>query len=114
MLSTHSSLFQSRAQQSETRPSEPEHVIGFVLLDKKKFRCAKDECKDLTYGRLADLRRHYDQAHSRNRAQYFCPYPRCSRSHAPGGGRGRSFGTRKDKRDEHVKNVHEKTGKSNH
>ncbi|KAF2240622.1 hypothetical protein BU26DRAFT_203600 [Trematosphaeria pertusa] len=93
------------ARQSRTRD---EDVIGHVLMNKKKFKCADSSCNDLTFGRLADLRRHHEQQHARNRVQYFCSYAGCPRSHAETGGKGRSFGTRKDKRDEHERNVHER------
>lgn len=93
-----------RAQRSHSN-DEP---IGYVYFDKSKFKCNKSECKDLQFGRMADLRRHYDQTHAKNRLQYFCSVSGCSRSHASTGGRGRSFGTRKDKRDEHERNVHKK------
>lgn len=77
-------------------------------MDKKKFRCSKPDCKDLTFGRLADLRRHYDQQHAHRGVQFFCNFDGCPRSYRPTGGRMRSFGTRKDKRDEHERNVHKK------
>lgn len=87
----------------------PENLLGLITSD-EKFLCAKKECSHSSFSRLADLKRHYEQSHGRNRAQFWCPYPGCHRSHAPGGGSGRHFGTRKDKRDEHVRNVHEKKG----
>ncbi|KAF2445819.1 hypothetical protein P171DRAFT_443419 [Karstenula rhodostoma CBS 690.94] len=97
-----------RAQRSHAK----EEPIGYVYADKSKFKCNKCECKDLHFGRMADLRRHYEQTHSKNRVQYFCSVNGCSRSHASTGGRGRSFGTRKDKRDEHERNVHKKERES--
>ncbi|KAL5410480.1 hypothetical protein PMIN03_005368 [Paraphaeosphaeria minitans] len=97
-----------RAQHSHAK-DEP---IGYVFSNKSKFKCIKSECKDLQFGRMADLRRHYDQTHAMSRVQYFCSVSGCSRSHASTGGRGRSFGTRKDKRDEHERNVHKKERES--
>jgi hypothetical protein len=92
------------------RTDRSEETIGFVLVDKKKFKCSNSnpDCKELTFGRLADLRRHFEQNHSTGGEEYYCHYSGCSRSHAPTGGRGRSFGSRKDKRDEHERNVHHK------
>ncbi|KAF2274783.1 uncharacterized protein EI97DRAFT_88897 [Westerdykella ornata] len=86
----------------------PANTIGYVLADKRKFRCAKKECHNSTFGRLADLRRHYEAAHvsAANKPEYYCPVSGCARSRWFGGGGGRSFGTRKDKCDEHVRNVH--------
>jgi len=89
-----------------SRATRDENPIGLVYSNKRKFKCSKSTCSDLTFGRMADLRRHYDQTHARHRVQYYCGFDGCSRSHAQTGGRGRSFGTRKDKRDEHERNVH--------
>ncbi|PSN64690.1 hypothetical protein BS50DRAFT_499054 [Corynespora cassiicola Philippines] len=97
-----------RQQHRVQTRTQTDEVIGYVLANKKIFKCPQKPCAELKFGRLADLRRHHDQAHARNRLQFFCPYDGCPRSNAIGGGQGRSFGTRKDKRDEHVKNVHEK------
>lgn len=82
--------------------------IGLVYDDNRKFKCIKSDCKDLTFGRMADLRRHHAQHHARNRAEYFCRVSGCSRAHVPTGGKSRSFGTRRDKRDEHERNVHKR------
>ncbi|KAF1963265.1 hypothetical protein CC80DRAFT_366049, partial [Byssothecium circinans] len=89
------------------RPTPSHEHIGLVLAN-KKFKCLRPTCKDTIFGRLADLRRHHDQQHARHRVQYFCSVAGCSRSAKPSGGagKGRSFGTRKDKRDEHERNVH--------
>ncbi|KAF2739546.1 hypothetical protein EJ04DRAFT_334864 [Polyplosphaeria fusca] len=93
-----------------TRPrkrqqTESVEIIGHVLSN-KKFRCSNKNCMNANFGRQADLRRHYEQRHERNRAEYFCPHSGCSRSHPTGGGKGRGFGTRKDKCEEHIRNVH--------
>jgi hypothetical protein len=99
-----------RRRRPPPKPRAPrdEDIIGHVLANKKKFKCVESDCEELTFGRLADLRRHHDQQHARVRHQYYCSYHGCSRSNAVGGGKGRSFGTRKDKRDEHERNVHKK------
>ncbi|KAF2687649.1 hypothetical protein K458DRAFT_238101, partial [Lentithecium fluviatile CBS 122367] len=94
---------------TSTRTTHDEEPIGHVLADKSKFKCSKPDCKELTFGRLADLRRHFDQNHSVQREEYFCRQSGCTRSHNPTGGRGRSFGARKDKRDEHERNRHKRT-----
>jgi hypothetical protein len=90
-----------------SRSNRDEAAIGYVLANKKKFKCTDDECKELTFGRLADLRRHFDQNHSNIGEEYFCRHSGCPRSHAETGGTGRSFGMRKDKRDEHERMVHD-------
>lgn len=99
-----------RARAPPVRANHREETIGYVLVDKKKFKCSNPmpECKERTFGRLADLRRHFEQSHSTGREEYYCRHRGCARSHAQTGGRGRSFGTRKDKRDEHERNVHQK------
>jgi hypothetical protein len=59
----------------------------------------------MTFGRLADLRRHYNAQHvtGSEKKEYFCRVHDCARNVRV---RKRSFGTRKDKRDEHMRNVH--------
>ncbi|KAF2477716.1 uncharacterized protein BDR25DRAFT_206593, partial [Lindgomyces ingoldianus] len=76
------------------------------IMEDGTIQCAKGECRGLSFGRTADFRRHHNQQHARNRAEYWCTFDDCSRSYVPGGGKTRSFGTRKDKRDEHLRNVH--------
>ncbi|KAF2640027.1 hypothetical protein P280DRAFT_385153, partial [Massarina eburnea CBS 473.64] len=99
-----------RNRPAPARQSRDSHEPIGVVLVSKKFKCLKSSCADLIFGRLADLRRHYDQQHARHRVQYFCSWSGCMRSSDPSGGagKGRSFGTRKDKRDEHERNVHNK------
>lgn len=90
------------------RSHTSDEPIGLVYDNNKKFRCIKADCKDLIFGRMADLRRHHAQHHAKNRVEFFCRISGCSRAHAPAGGNSRSFGTRRDKRDEHERNVHKK------
>lgn len=101
-----------RTKRSHTS-NEP---IGHVYENPKKFKCIKADCKDLTFGRMADLRRHHAQHHAKNRVEFFCREPGCPRAHVPAGGASRSFGTRRDKRDEHERNVHkrERSRESSH
>jgi len=87
-------------------------VIGQVTLS-GKFKCLQDGCHDdesLTFNRLADFKRHYDNAHLGASIEYFCPQDGCPRSRNPGGGKckGRSFKGRKDKMNEHLKTAHQK------
>jgi hypothetical protein len=80
-----------------------------------KFKCFVDAaCSDLSFGRQADFRRHYEHhhVHHHRKVIYFCPIDTCLRSQKGGGGKkGKSFGTREDKMREHVRTVHEKRGK---
>jgi len=90
-------------------------VIGQVTLS-GKFKCLQDGCHDdesLTFNRLADFKRHYDNAHLGASIEYFCPQDGCPRSRNPGGGKckGRSFKGRKDKMNEHLKTAHQKEKK---
>ncbi|KAF2098741.1 hypothetical protein NA57DRAFT_56387 [Rhizodiscina lignyota] len=55
--------------------------------------------------RKSDLRRHENTVHQ-VRNEYWCPFPACDRRHDPNGVR-KPF-PRKDKRDDHVKEVHGK------
>ncbi|EAT89993.1 hypothetical protein SNOG_03262 [Parastagonospora nodorum SN15] len=93
---------------SPTSPSDP--VVGHVTAA-GKFRCSDTTCADLSFGRQADFRRHYEHAHAAKKMEYFCTVDGCARSQRPAGGgrsKGRSFGSREDKMREHVRTVHEK------
>ncbi|KAH7390737.1 hypothetical protein BKA66DRAFT_440025 [Pyrenochaeta sp. MPI-SDFR-AT-0127] len=75
-----------------------------------KFKCLDPGCDDLTFGRQADFKRHYENVHAPRKIEYFCPQEGCSRSRKPVGGKskGRSFNNRKDKMEEHLRTVHHK------
>jgi hypothetical protein len=80
-------------------------IMGFIC--DGKFKCCVPGCNDILFGRSADLRRHYEHVHNRSRLEYYCPSDGCIRSRKPSNGKkGRSFGTRKDKMKEHVREVH--------
>lgn len=102
-----------RRQQRAVNPSpanDSERVIGFVLAEEKAFKCSDPECKTARFSRVADLRRHTNQRHGgTHQIQAYCRYQGCKRSQVgPNGAKGKSFGARKDKRDEHERNVHQK------
>ncbi|KAF1848356.1 uncharacterized protein K460DRAFT_353344 [Cucurbitaria berberidis CBS 394.84] len=99
-----------RASPSPDIPSDP--VIGQVTR-LGKFKCLHAGCDDLTFGRQADFKRHYENVHAPRKLEYFCPTEGCSRSKKPANGKskGRSFNNRKDKMEEHVRTVHHKEGK---
>lgn len=73
-----------------------------------KVKCLDRECADLIFGRPADFKRHYNNVHLRTRIEIFCRYDGCSRSRRPANGKkGKSFQNRKDKMEEHMRNMHE-------
>lgn len=83
-------------------------MTGHVLAS-GQFQCAKLECVDLRFGRQADFRRHHTNVHAKSKTEYFCTFVGCDRSRRPSKkGKGRSFGNRRDKMEEHVRTVHEK------
>lgn len=103
------------ARSSPTRPRWPQYeheasntsksqsdegVIGYVLAD-EKYKSSDPGCKGARFTWLGDFRRHFDQQHARRAKQCFCNYDGSNRSKG-----NRGFGTRKDKRDEHERNVH--------
>lgn len=96
-----------RALTSSDAPSDP--VIGQVTR-LGKFKCLVSGCDDLTFGRQADFKRHYENVHTPRKIEYFCPEEGCSRSRRPANGKskGRSFNSRRDKMEEHVRTVHPK------
>jgi hypothetical protein len=111
----HPSLLPSSSRKRRRHPShEVDHsdpIVGLVTAS-GKFRCSNSDCSDLSFGRQADFRRHYEHQHALRKVLYFCPVNGCSRSNGGGTGRkGKSFGTREDKMREHVRTVHEKKGK---
>lgn len=74
-----------------------------------KFKCLDPSCNDITFGRQADFKRHYENVHASKKIEYFCPQVGCDRSkHPTGGNKGRSFKGRKDKMDEHMRTVHQR------
>jgi hypothetical protein len=81
-------------------------IIGHVT-SSGKFKCFDANCSDITFGRQADFRRHYDHTHISKKVEYFCTVDGCTRSRKPEGkSKGRSFGAREDKMREHVRTVH--------
>lgn len=100
-----------RRHHTSASDSEPETVTGHVLAS-GKFKCSDPECNDLKFGRQADFRRHYINVHAAKKEEFFCTYKGCDRSKRPSKkGKGRSFGSRRDKMEEHVRTVHEKVDK---
>lgn len=100
-----------RRHQNLTSDSEPEVVTGHVLAS-GKFKCSNPECSDLKFGRQADFRRHFTNVHESKKVEFFCTWKGCDRSKRPiKKGKGRSFGSRRDKMEEHVRTVHEKVDK---
>lgn len=86
--------------------SDSDSIKGHVLAS-GKFKCANPECDDLRFGRQADLKRHLVNVHSMKKTEYFCTTEGCDRSRRPlGKSKGRSFGARKDKMEEHVQAMH--------
>lgn len=93
------------------RPPGGGKVIGHVLDKNGSILCSDLECitKRLRFSRVADLRRHCGVRHSL-KPEYFCSYEGCSRSNKTRnfGKQGKSFGSRRDKREEHERMVHQK------
>lgn len=88
-------------------------VIGHVTLS-GKFKCLSTNCDDVSFGRQADFRRHYEHNHVAQRVEYYCIVDGCQRSRKPfGKSKGRGFGAREDKMKEHVRTVHGQGKKNN-
>lgn len=56
-------------------------AIGIVFQD-SKFKCNKGQCAHRTFGRLAELKRHYQTTHSAQKPELWCTVPSCERSAA--------------------------------
>lgn len=105
----------NRRRRKQTTPSdsESERVTGYFLAS-GKFKCSDPDCVGLRFGRQADFRRHFTNAHAAKILEFFCPVRGCERSKHPSKkSKGRSFGGRKDKMKEHVQNVHYKLSSRN-
>jgi hypothetical protein len=75
--------------------------IGSVL-DDGRFMCDDEKCAGLTFGRQAELRRHYTTLHAINKPEFWCHVSLCPRSKSVG---GEAF-HRKDKLMAHVRTMH--------
>ncbi|OCK94382.1 uncharacterized protein K441DRAFT_561610 [Cenococcum geophilum 1.58] len=71
-----------------------------MVLSDDRYICHSSICYGLTFNRLADLKRHHNSLHSSNGVVFWCSANGCRRSLG-----GKPF-PRKDKRDEHVRNMH--------
>jgi hypothetical protein len=108
---SHSVPKRRRRRSGHPADNESELIIGHLTVN-AKFKCSFSNCYDLSYGRQADLRRHYDHQHADRRLEFFCTFDGCTRSKNPAGkSKGKSFGSREDKMKEHYRNVHDKLGK---
>jgi hypothetical protein len=88
-------------------------IIGYIT-SRGKFKCFDASCQDVSFGRQADFRRHYDHTHVSKKVEFYCTFDGCIRSRKPAGrSKGRSFGAREDKMREHVRTVHTKSGRRN-
>lgn len=91
--------------------TESEIVTGYVLAS-GKFKCSDPKCAGLRFGRQADFRRHHINTHDLEKKEYFCTVAGCERSKVPSKkSKGRSFGARKDKMEEHMQTMHKKERK---
>jgi hypothetical protein len=107
-------LVDDRVQPSPQHPSSavptpytpPNRVIGTISHriepDDYIFSCISPICKQKTFARWYDLRRHYYGTHCDDGSIFWCQVQGCDRSNVEG---GRSF-PRKDKLSDHVRKVH--------
>jgi hypothetical protein len=81
-------------------------TIGTIDKD-GKIGCLAGPCRNISFARQADFRRHYEKAHMPAKLEYFCPNEGCPRSREPTGAiKGKSFGAREDRMIEHFQTVH--------
>ncbi|KAF1843039.1 uncharacterized protein K460DRAFT_258993, partial [Cucurbitaria berberidis CBS 394.84] len=71
--------------------------IGTVLVN-GKFECNQRQCSSKTFGRPAELRRHYATIHAVQKPEFWCHIVSCERS--------KPF-SRKDKLTDHVRKAHD-------
>jgi hypothetical protein len=95
---------------SDNDGDREDRTTGFVLAS-GRFRCTEHTCSDILFGRQAELRRHYINSHAQ-KEEYFCAQLGCDRSRkTTSSSRGRSFGSRRDKMEQHMQAVHPKTSR---
>ena len=80
---------------------DPELAIG-SFHHNGKFKCLQRRCARKSFGRPAELKRHYDTIHAVRKPAYWCREPMCQRSRANG---GYPF-HRNDKLRDHMRKVH--------
>jgi hypothetical protein len=85
---------------SDSDDTEVEVVIGILLMN-GRFKCPKPACNRRSFGRQAELRRHYGNTHLRKQA-FWCKVISCDRSH----GLNHHPFHRKDKLVDHVRAMH--------
>lgn len=98
-------------QSPESSPDQQALVeIGTVLsngnVGNDRYKCNEPSCADITFSRLADLKRHYATRHALVRPQHWCPIVGCRRSQD---GEDEGF-VRKDKLKDHMKQAHRLVG----
>jgi hypothetical protein len=85
-----------------TIPEEdPDTVIGSVLKS-GRLTCNNPQCTGKSFGRQAELNRHYDTTHAAYKPHFWCPVAACRRSAGFG---IRSF-PRVDKLRNHIESMH--------
>jgi hypothetical protein len=76
-------------------------VIG-AMYHSGRFKCLHPGCARKSFGRQAELKRHYDTIHAAQKPSFWCCVPSCERSLDRG---GYPF-TRRDKLNDHVRTMH--------
>jgi hypothetical protein len=87
---------------SDSDEQDDAEVIIGSLLKSGRIKCTSRRCVRRSFGRQAELRRHYHGAHAPVKLTHWCPVPLCERSSGAG---GRPF-HRKDKLRDHVRTMH--------
>jgi hypothetical protein len=85
---------------SDSDDARGETVIGTLLMN-GRFKCRESACNGVSFGRQAELRRHYGNTHSKTH-EFWCEVPLCDRSQVV----GHYPFHRKDKLADHVRAMH--------
>ncbi|KAF2854059.1 hypothetical protein T440DRAFT_267321 [Plenodomus tracheiphilus IPT5] len=96
-----SAPFFKESQRSVNLSAVEDTTIGSVSLN-GRLQCDKASCVGRSFGRIAELRRHFEGAHAAQKPQFWCHESSCARSAVAG---DHPF-YRKDKRDDHVRKMH--------
>ena len=102
VIDTHAPNLPPIPANSRNQPNTNNAQPASGSLRLRRHVCNIAPCKDATFGRGPELRRHHASVHDAHNARYWCPIDGCDRSKMEG---GRGF-PRKDKMIDHLMRVH--------
>ncbi|OAK99167.1 hypothetical protein IQ06DRAFT_348782 [Phaeosphaeriaceae sp. SRC1lsM3a] len=97
--------FQATPSQQMSAASSPVEIVAGSICytypndgNARSFRCNVPRCNGISFARMVDFERHYNQLHALQPPQFWCPVPGCKRD---------TPFPRRDKMEAHAKTRHE-------